>query len=284
MSAPASSPLPFPRLTEAGVGDVVTLAFADEQAGVHAYGRMALGEHGSTAHRLAALFVPGQPPVMVIDEPTAGTGLGLIERDGGWGATLTAGPGAAGSIDLDCEPLDPCGAITLDGVERHVQRLRLSGELRGAGDPIPLRGTGQLTYTRAADTPRAGVARDLCVWVQDRLTIDLHASRERQGDGHERERVLALVLDHDPPAVQAIEEARLSTTYAADGSPLRAGLELWADEESAYPRRAAGDALMTASLTTDGGRWDCAIMEWRIEGGTGIGPYALWRATPGRRR
>jgi hypothetical protein len=78
--------------------------------------------------------------------------------------------------------------------------------------------------------------------------------------------------------VQAIEETRLSTTYDADDRPLRAGLELWASEDAPYARRLAGDALWSQTIGVDAARWDIAFLRWRMEGDTGIGPYAVWRA------
>ena len=188
----------------------------------------------------------------------------------GWVASFAGGPDGIGAFELQLEPFDHWADDGADGY--HGQRARVAGELRGSAGSITLAGhrTADLRARRHAAGRRA--TRELAVWVHERLTIDLNTVRERPHEGHDRERVRAAIVEHDPRSVQPIEQARLSTTYGADGRPLRAGLELWATEDSAYPRRAAGETICAASLTTAAGRWDCAFMSWRIEGDDGPRP------------
>jgi hypothetical protein len=138
-----------------------------------------------------------------------------------------------------------------------------------------------LTFARDPDLAGAAITRAVTLWVNG-LTVDATAAARKAGKGHDAETIDAQILHEDPPGTSQVDEARLSTTYDADGRPLRAGIEMWMSEDSPYARRAAGDALCAATLETEGGRWDCAFLRWRMEGSTGIGPYAVWRAA-GRR-
>lgn len=288
MSLPASDPRPFPSPSEARAGDALSVAAADERAALSVYGCLQLDPRSDRTRAFVAVFAQAHPLAVVAGESAPasdgprdridGGGLTLRTHADGWAAAFAGGPDGIGAFELEFTPLhrwsdDAAGA-------RHGQRARVTGELRGPEGPLVVQGSGQLTFARGATPPDAALTRELAVWVQERLTIDLCATRERSARGHDRERVQATIVEHDPPSVQPIEEARLSTTYDADGRPLRAGLELWATEESAYPRRAAGEAICAASLTTAAGRWDCAFMRWRIEAGTGIGPYAVWHPAP----
>jgi hypothetical protein len=59
--------------------------------------------------------------------------------------------------------------------------------------------------------------------------------------GHDADLVSAAVFENGSSA--PVGDARLSTTYGADGTPSRVSLELWQGEgEDEYPRRAAGEA------------------------------------------
>ncbi len=287
MSLPTSDPLPFPRLTEAGAGDVLSVAAADEGAAVHVCGRLEVDPPGQRTRAFVAVFAAAQPLAIVAGEAATasdgpqdridGGGLALRAQADGWVASFTGGPEGAGAFELRFEPFDQWAADG-DG-RRHGQRARVTGELHGSAGPVAVKGTGQLTLARAPTPAEPASTRELAVWVGERLTIDLCSARERSARGHDHERVRATIVEHDPRSVQPIEEARLSTTYGADARAVRAGLELWASEESDYPRRAAGETVCAVSLTTAAGRWDCAFMRWRIEGDAGLGPYCIWRPT-----
>ena len=85
--------------------------------------------------------------------------------------------------------------------------------------------------------------------------VALTALRPRRASGHGGDLVVATVFD--PAGAVAVADPRLSTTYAADGSPTRAGIELWLDvsedSDEQYPRRAAGEATgLRADATVDG--------------------------------
>ncbi len=88
--------------------------------------------------------------------------------------------------------------------------------------------------------PRSRFARSGC-GSKSGDGIAVAAVRPRKASGHANDAVHAALLD--PCAgVTAVAEPRLSTTYGGDGTPTRAGLELWLEDENEhYPRRAAGD-------------------------------------------
>jgi len=293
MSSPASRPTPLPPPAEVRLGDALSVAFADEPAGVYGFARVELDERGGQARSLVAVFAGGRPLALTAGQaplapgglgrdPIDGGGLLLHDDDGVWSARFAGAPDGIGAFSLDCEPVLPWLGVPASDEERQLQRVSVHGELQLPSGPLAVEGTGQLTLSRQAAPGAAAVTRDLAVWVADRLTLDLSATRERAGDGIDTERLQAVVIGHDPPSVQAIEEPRLSTTYDAEGRPLRVGMELWLTAESAHARRVAGDVLCAATLTSAAGRWDCAFLRWRTDSGPGIGPYAIWRSAPGR--
>ncbi len=294
MSSPASSPTPFPRPADAQPGDVLSLAFADERAGVYGCGRLQVDERTAQAHSIVVVFAEARPIAMMAgaasvqpDSRDAGTidGGGLTLRDDGgeWAARFAGGSDGVGGFTVRCTARHPWLAARSDHGERRVQRVDLEGEVQTAAGPLALAASGQLTFSRGLLPTGAAVTRELAIWVGERLAVDVTAVRERSGDGHDAESLQAVLIEDDPACLQVIELPRLSTTYDADGRPLRAGLELWLSEESGYARRVAGEALCAATLATDTGRWDCTFLRWHIEGDAGIGPYLLWRAATGRR-
>lgn len=129
--------------------------------------------------------------------------------------------------------------------------------------------------------------RWLASWLGPAGGLSLTALRPRKARGHEADLVAATVID-DPPA-PPIDDPRLSTTYAEDGLPSRAGLELWfedrnedASEEAPshqYPRRAAGEAAgPSIDWEADGFELHASFMNWRSHGQEGPGVYLLaWR-------
>ncbi len=77
-------------------------------------------------------------------------------------------------------------------------------------------------------------------------------------------------------------DPRLSTTYRADGSPSRAGVELWLDvggeTQEQYPRRAAGEALAAGvAAASDGLNVEAHALRWHSRGQEGTGVYVLAR-------
>jgi hypothetical protein len=91
---------------------------------------------------------------------------------------------------------------------------------------------------------------------------------------HDQEAIAALVVDADGEA-KPIEEALVSTEYAADGSVRRLGFELYQAGHD-YPVRAAADSRDTPG-GNGAGRPDVTRMDFRLDGGSGAAVHELVR-------
>jgi hypothetical protein len=96
------------------------------------------------------------------------------------------------------------------------------------------------------DLTRYESIRAVSAWFDPDEAYALTAFRPRKAKAHDADLLTAAVIAADGSA--PVEDPRLSTTYAGDGWPARAGLELWlaevdgADSERQYTRRASGEA------------------------------------------
>jgi len=78
-------------------------------------------------------------------------------------------------------------------------------------------------------------------------------------------------------------EPRLSSTYAPDGRPIRAGLELWFtegedDDVHEFSRRAAGQAIGAGAaldVPQTEGDFQAGLFRWTARGLEGAGVYRL---------
>ena len=80
-----------------------------------------------------------------------------------------------------------------------------------------------------------------------------------------------------PERSVSIEDPRLSTTSDEAGRQIRAGLELWLDEDADYPIRGVGEVLAGSTLELGALRLDVAFFGWHIEGQNAIGRYDILR-------
>ncbi|MDQ6817798.1 MAG: hypothetical protein M3018_10420 [Actinomycetota bacterium] len=106
--------------------------------------------------------------------------------------------------------------------------------------------------------------------------IEVLAVRPRRANGHASDAIDAVIIEQD--SMVLVDDPRLSTTYADDGHPTRAALELWVGDEQGEHRliRAAGEALgahATGSLGELNARVD--VFGWHSRGRDGIGAYLL---------
>jgi len=177
--------------------------------------------------------------------------------------------------------------------------LRAAGvalEVQEAGDPVPLGGDEepaggfeqpievtlgavQLAGRRGErDDLRGSLdsVRELSAWFGPGQTIAVNAARPRKHKGHESDSVRAGVAE--PQGTAAIVDARLSTTYAADGRPIRVGLELWSDDEDRAAIRLSAEARGTVVQASQAG-WELTATPLRChrEDVTGAGVYLLAR-------
>jgi hypothetical protein len=111
-------------------------------------------------------------------------------------------------------------------------------------------------------------------WFDDDLGITLTAVRADRSGGHDDDAAWAAILGRQAAAVA---EPRLSTTYDGDGRQRRAGLELWLEDEDAYPQRAAGEVRCGSTLDLGQLRLECAFFEWHMDGRSGVGRYDVLR-------
>jgi hypothetical protein len=167
-------------------------------------------------------------------------------------------PELRGEFDAVCRVH---GGMTVQAVEHDVECL------------------GRLAVRAGAeDLDKFESVRDVSAWFDPTHGLSLAAMRPRKSRGQESDVVSAVALEPEGPL--AIDDPRLSTTYGADGRPLRAGLELWVavgeDEEEQFPRRASGETV-GAAATGRLGRFDvlAQFVRWDSRYGDGAGVYLL---------
>jgi hypothetical protein len=128
---------------------------------------------------------------------------------------------------------------------------------------------------------KAESVRSVSAWFDGGEGFAVSAARSRRAKGHERDDIRATLFEAG--AALAVADPRLSSTYGADGNPVRAGLELWLtaaededEEHPQYPRRAAGAAVgATATASALGLRIRTDLFRWRLHGAEGLGIYRL---------
>jgi hypothetical protein len=128
----------------------------------------------------------------------------------------------------------------------------------------------------ALDADGFAAVREVAAWFDPGDGLALAAFRPRGAKGQDADVISAAVLDADSSA--PVEDARLSTTYAADGWVARAGLELWlgGDEDQQVLRRAAGEAIGVRGSARAGDlELRAELLRWHSGGRDGAGLYLL---------
>lgn len=270
--------------TGEGFADVVGFVFGDPETGLFGSARLGLTPAASTASALALLFSGGEavasvaeggqplPPQAWTRAEVAGVRAETIEPLANWRIALDAG---GDGFDLRFAALSAPGELGCDG---YGQLCRVAGTARVGGRERPVDCLGQRSHEwGVTDWDRTELQRSVSTWLEGDVGLALRTTRAADLNGHEDEQVSAFLLEGGAPA--ALEEARLSTVYDAEGRQRRAGAELWValDEEEAFPRRAAGEAVCGTTLELGRLRLDCAFFDWRMEGRTGAGCYDVLR-------
>jgi hypothetical protein len=125
-------------------------------------------------------------------------------------------------------------------------------------------------------------------WFGPELGLAVLAARPRAAAGHDRDLITASLFEGGHSLT--IEDPRLSTTYAQDGIPARASVELWQPPDEAEtsgaaqeppesrPRRAAGESIGPIA-SGPAGEIDvqAGLFRWHAEGREGPGVYVLAR-------
>lgn len=234
---------------------------------------LAFGDLDGAAWGVAWFPAPSLPGFVAVgSRDYADTIEASLEPDGataswrlhGYGVELNVSAAGEDGHDLRGEFDAVCrvhGGMTVEAVEHDVDCLGRLAVHAGAGD-----------------LDKIESVRDVCAWFDPTHGLSLVAMRPRKSRGQESDVVSAVALEPEGPL--AIDDPRLSTTYAADGRPLRVGLELWIsvgeDEEEQFPRRATGETVGVAA-TGRVGRFDvlAQFVRWDSRYGDGAGVYVL---------
>jgi hypothetical protein len=161
--------------------------------------------------------------------------------------------------------------------DRVEQLCRVRGTVTGDGGRS-VDCLGRRSFRPRVDPRGYDSIRDVSAWFEPDEGLALVSLRPRKARGQSGDEVTAAVLDKSAP--RAVTEARLSTTYNELGSPVRAGFELWLEEDDVeqYPRRAAGEAVGRGIRTTVGTLEVLAEpLRWHSRGRDGVGVYLLTR-------
>jgi hypothetical protein len=222
-----------------------------------------------------ALDTPGDAFVAVGDGSHATTVSATLDGAGSGADWVVEGAGVQLTLSGGSEPAESPDA----GPAGFDQRCRVSGSLELAG---ARREVSCIGYRAARDLggpiDRYESIRAVSALLEPDEAIGLLAVRPRRANGHEADAISAAVFEQD--GVVVVDDPRLSTTYAEDGHPTRAALELWvADEQGEHRlRRAAGEALGAhATGGLDGLHARVDLFGWHSHGRDGIGVYLLAR-------
>jgi len=297
MIGPQDEAARTPEPGSAGFGDAVTFAFGDAEQGVYGSARLGLVPGEPTrASGLGLLFCDGE--LVAVD---AAGGIEL-DAEAGWSA-LEAGDvratierpleawdvvydGDDGGFELRFDAISApaelsAGAVAASaaGLQGYEQLCRVTGAVRAGDRRTQVDCLGQRGHQWGApDWERIALARTVSAWFDDGRGVTLASVRPDDAGAHAHEAVSAWLLDRD--GIVTIGEPLLSTTLDGDGRQLRAGLELWEDDdERPYPHRAAGEVVCGTTLDLGRLQLDCAFFQWRMEGRRGVGRYDVLRRT-----
>jgi hypothetical protein len=211
----------------------------------------------------------GQPTVVTGDAPTEHAPDEDWHLDGAGQLVVTP---AAEAVALQ---------VPQDQFDGYDQLCRVTGRLNLDGGEHEVDCLGVRSwFPGPIDVERYDSIRAISTWFEPDEAIAVTAFRARKAKGHDGDLIAAAMIG--PEHSTAVDDPRLSTTYEAEGWPLRAGLELWLpspeDSEQQYPRRAAGEALgarahaQTATLDLR-----AEPFRWHSRGRDGAGMYILAR-------
>ena len=169
-----------------------------------------------------------------------------------WSVRMTA---ARHEFALSFEALSPpAGRPSTGGMEGYEQLCRVRGEVVRDGDAAAVDGTGQRGHEWGIqDWSRIDGVHTLSGWLESGAGFAIAAARRAGAAGHDGDERWGALLA--PGEVRQIADPRLSTTYDASGHQRRAGLELWLDDDTGYPLRAAGTALCGSTSSSGSCGW-----------------------------
>jgi hypothetical protein len=182
-------------------------------------------------------------------------------------------------VALVCSPVGELVDVQADqdGVAGWDQMCRVAGRF----GPTEVDCLGVRTsWSDELELDRFESIRAVSVWFEPDEAFALTAFRPRKAKAHDGDLLAAAVIAAERSA--AVEDPRLSTTYAADGWPVRAGVELWlaseTDPEQQYPRRASGEAVGPRARAAAGQlELQAEPFRWHSRAREGAGLYLLAR-------
>jgi hypothetical protein len=191
---------------------------------------------------------------------------------------------ASDELELESVPEGEPGTYP-DGFD---QLVRVRGRLRAGGAQQEIDCLGTRVSRRSIELTQLESIRGVSAWFGPELGLAVLAARPRGATGHDHDLLSASLFEGGRS--ETIEDPRLSTTYAQDGTPARASVELWqAPDEAetsdggqeppeARPRRAAGESIGSAA-SGPAGQLDvqAGLFRWHAEGREGPGVYVLAR-------
>jgi hypothetical protein len=242
-------------------GSVRTIAFGDLDAGVWGF---AWGDGEQVAAAGAARA----------GDPLVAETAGIAGADAGQEWVLT---GAA--LELRIAPVGGPVSHQAPAGFHELCRVRGRATVDGRELEVDVPGLRGVHSESSSDIGALDSVREVSAWFAPGDGLALTALRPRGAKGHDRDLVVASVLD--PAGAIGVADPRLSTTYTAAGRPARVGLELWIpqeDSEEQYPRRAAGESLGAAAAGSLGSvTLEAELLRCRSHGEEGIGVYLLAR-------
>ena len=216
-------------------------------------------------------------------------------ESGTWGAAWDLGDGQGGFGLVGALSASLTGGWRLEGegVELEVVADGVRSELEeGFDELVTVQGRvadrsvqclGRRGERQRLDPADYESIRDVSAWFAPDDGVAVLAARPRRSRGHDAE--LLTVSAFEAGRSLPIADPRLSTAYGADGSPSRAGLELWleqpedAEEETHHPPyRAAGEAIGAAATAGTGSlAVEGRLFRWHWRGRDGAGVYVIVR-------
>lgn len=190
------------------------------------------------------------------------------------------------SDELELESLPEGAPATYrDGFD---QLVRVRGRLGAGGAEQEIDCLGARASRGAIELSQLESIRAVSAWFGPELGLAVLAARPRGATGHDHDHMTASLFDGGRSLT--IEDPRLSTTYAQDGIPARASVELWQAPDEAEapdgeqeppeprPRRAAGESIGPVA-SGQAGELDvhAGLFRWHAEGREGPGLYVLAR-------
>jgi hypothetical protein len=189
--------------------------------------------------------------------------------------------GTAASLELQVDavtpPLELLQGLPAEttGIEQYEQFCRLSGTLTAGNHPHPVNCVGRRVHWWGRfDWTAVDRWRTLYAASGEGHAVTAATALPAGGKEHGAElRVARAVGNEESPP---FEDVRVSTVYASDGMPRKAGLELWTPGAE-FPRRVSGEAVCGTRIRRGGHELLVNFFRWSMDGAPAYGCYEIVR-------